>query len=59
MAKTIDRQQMAAELTDIMLKRAGITKKDLLDVAIKRWVNKNMDLLTAAEMKKYKSILMV
>jgi hypothetical protein len=58
MGKTDNRQQMAKELTDIMLKRAGITKKDLLEVAIKRWVNKNMDLLTPSEKEKYKSILM-
>jgi hypothetical protein len=46
------------EATETMLKRAGITKKDIYKVALTNWINKNLDLLTPAEMVKYQGIIL-
>ena len=46
------------ELIDLMLKKAGISREDIYQTAIRSWVNKNLDLLTKSELKKYNSILM-
>ena len=46
------------EATETMLKRAGITKKDIYKVALNNWINKNLDLLTPSELKKYKEIIL-
>jgi len=46
------------EATETMLKRAGITKKDIYKVALNNWVNKNLDLLTPSELTKYKEIIL-
>lgn len=48
---------MQKELVDTMLKKAGIKKADIIDSAIRRWVNANLDLLTPEEQKKYACIL--
>ncbi len=47
---------MQKELVDTMLKKAGIKKKDIYEVAIRRWVNANLDLLTPAELEKYEHL---
>jgi hypothetical protein len=46
------------EATETMLKRAGITKKDIYQVALTNWINKNIDLLTPSEQAKYKEIIL-
>jgi len=46
------------EATETMLKRAGITKKDIYKVALTNWINKNLDLLTPAELVKYQGIIL-
>jgi len=46
------------EATETMLKRAGITKKDIYKVALNNWINKNLDLLTPAELVKYQGIIL-
>ena len=46
------------EATEIMLNRAGITKRDVYKVALTNWINKNLDLLTPPEMEKYKEIIL-
>lgn len=47
-------KKMQMELIDLMLQRAGITRDDIYDTALRSWVAKNLDLLTAAELKRYK-----
>ena len=47
-------KKMQIELIELMLKRAGITRNDIYETAIRSWVAKNLDLLTAAELKHYK-----
>ena len=46
-----------AQLLQIMLGKAGITKTEIHDVAERRWVNANLDLLTAAEKQQYAEVL--
>ena len=47
-------KKMQIELIELMLKRAGITRNDIYETAIRSWVAKNLDLLTTAELKHYK-----
>ena len=45
------------DLLQIMLKKAGVTKRDIYSVAERRWVNSNIDLLSAEEQKEYADVL--
>lgn len=47
-------QKLQIELIELMLKRAKITREDIYETALKSWISKNLDLLTAAELKRYK-----
>ena len=64
MAKTKDpiqlkREQLAKESMDLVLKRGGVTKKDLLDDAMHQFFAANYrELLTPAEIRKYKSVIL-
>jgi len=40
-----------------MLQKAGVTKRDIYSVAERRWVNSNLDLLTAQEQEEYADVL--
>lgn len=57
MATTDTRKKMIDEMREIMIKRAGITKKTIIDVAMANWTRKNLDLLTDAERRKYQSVI--
>ena len=58
MTNTTERKRLVAEATEIMLRRAGVKKEDIDKVALKNWINKNLDLLTDAEVRKYKGIIL-
>jgi hypothetical protein len=45
------------ELIDLMLKKASVTEDKILRIALKKWVNNNLDLLTPTELKQYEDIL--
>lgn len=45
------------QLLKTMLAKAGISRSEIHDVAERRWVNANLDLLTAAEKKQYAEVL--
>ena len=47
------------ELVDVLLKKAKVRKKTLYDSAIRNFVNDNIDLLSPAELKKYRPILLI
>jgi len=49
--------QKQQELLQIMLQKAGVTKRDIYSVAERRWVNSNLDLLTAQEQEEYADVL--
>lgn len=42
------------ELLNLLLKKAGITYKDLVDSSVGLWVASNTDRLTASEKKQFK-----
>jgi hypothetical protein len=51
------RATLINELRELQLKRANARKKDLLEVALAAFSAHNLDLLTPAERKKYKSVI--
>lgn len=63
MAKTKDpeqlrREQLAKESMDLVLKRGGVTKKELLEDAMHKFFNHYYrELLTPEELEKYKSVI--
>ena len=44
-------------LVTLMLTKAGLKKQDIYDVAMRRWVNGNLDLLNSAERAEFKDVL--
>ena len=56
--KAKEMKALYTELIDILLKRAGLKEEDIYTTAMKSWASKNLDLLTPAEMKKYREIIM-
>jgi hypothetical protein len=52
------RNSLINEAIDLLLKRAGVSKKDIYDDALKSWANSNIDLLTPAERQRYKSVIL-
>ena len=58
-AEQLKREQLAKESMDLVLKRGGVTKKDLLDDAMHQFFAANYrELLTPAEIRKYKSVIL-
>jgi len=51
-------ESLQNELIDLLLKKAKVSKKTLYNSAIRGFVNDNIDLLSAAEVKRYQSILL-
>ncbi len=49
--------QKRAALLGLMLAKAGVSKQEIHDVAERRWVNANLDLLTAADKREYADVL--
>ena len=44
-------------LLELMLAKAGVSKQEIHDVAERRWVNANLDLLTTADKQEYADVL--
>ena len=55
-SKTIEREKKA--LLELLLKKAGITYKDLVSNSVGIWVASNIDLLTEQEKKQFKSLIL-
>ena len=49
--------KMRDQLKKTMLDKAGVTRSEIHDVAERRWVNANLDLLSASEKKQYAEVL--
>jgi len=45
------------DLLLLMLKKAGLTKREIYDSAERRWVNANLDLLNSDERRQYADVL--
>jgi hypothetical protein len=65
MATTSEKKEMAKryksmqrELLELMLKKADLKKSELYDVAERLWVSEHLDMLTAHEREKFKSIIL-
>jgi hypothetical protein len=52
------RKKLIDDVTNVLLKRAKVTKADVLESALPIWVSQNLDLLTASEKRKYKSVIL-
>lgn len=46
-----------AELLSMMLQKAGVSKREIHDVAERRWVNANLDLLTTTDKQQFAEVL--
>ncbi|MFI3296154.1 MAG: hypothetical protein R3Y59_00835 [bacterium] len=51
------RKSTYEELTRILLKKANLSKADILDEALQRFVATNLDLLTPTERKKFDVVI--
>jgi hypothetical protein len=51
-------KELYDELTEVLLQKSGLKKETIYRTALKRWVSKNLDLLTPAELQKYESIIL-
>jgi hypothetical protein len=56
--KNVENQQLQEELIELLLKKAGTTRKNIYSVAIKKWAVNNLDLLTPSEKSRYESIIL-
>ncbi|GHT54057.1 hypothetical protein FACS189451_00970 [Bacteroidia bacterium] len=56
--KVAERKQLYLEMQNTMLKRANLTKKDILESSLKVWVNENLDLLSKSEIQKYEPLFL-
>ena len=56
-----ERQFYKKEMIQTMLKRTNTKEKDIYEVALKIWINDNLNVLTKEEIKKYrdKGLLLV
>jgi vacuolar-type H+-ATPase subunit E/Vma4 len=45
------------EMLDMMLKKANLSKDDVIENAFGMWINNNLDLLTKTDVEKYQDIL--
>ncbi len=56
--KAKEMKGLYSELIKLLLNRAGLKEKDIYDTAMKLWASKNLDLLSAAEREKFRSVIM-
>ena len=45
------------DLFQVLLHKAGVTKRDIHFVAERRWINSNLDLLSTEEQQQYADVL--
>ena len=50
-------QELKAELFQLILKKTNVKKAEVINEAITAFIASNLDLLTPAELKKFKSII--
>ncbi len=53
-----ERKKLSKESMDLVIKRSGVSKKEIVEEAMKRFFNDNIDLLTPEELEKYKSVIL-
>ncbi len=50
--------QLQKESMDLVIKRSGVSKKTIIEGALKRFFVDNIDLLTPDELKKYRAVIL-
>lgn len=58
MPKTEDRKKLCKEVIELVFKKSGVDKTTIVDAAMRKFFADNIDLLTPAEKKKYKSVIL-
>ncbi len=61
MAKTAEQTQrelMGKEVIDLIIKRSGVTRQDIVQTAMHNFCRNNIDLLTTDERRKYASVIL-
>lgn len=51
-------KQLQKESMEIVIKRSGVSRKKIYESALVKFFNDNMDLLTPAELKKYRQVIL-
>ena len=51
-------KELQNELIGLMMRKAGVNKRDIYNVALTNWVNKNLDLLTPTEINRYQGVIL-
>ncbi len=46
------------ELFELLLKKTGVKKKDLIDLMVGQFIKEKLDLVTAAEKKKFPKLVL-
>ena len=50
-------KKQTKELFELLLKKTGAKKKDIIDMAIDSFISNNLDLITPAEKKKFDKLV--
>lgn len=57
MTKKENAQPTIDDLFEYMLKKLGVSKKDVYEASMRRWIMSNLDSLTAAERSKFANLM--
>lgn len=54
---TSEVEKQIKELFELLLKKSGVKKKDLMDLMIRSFIKENIDLITASDRKKFDKLI--
>lgn len=54
---TSEVEKQLKELFELLLKKSGVKKKDLMDLMIRSFIKENIDLITASDRKKFDKLI--
>ena len=54
---TSEVEKQLKELFELLLKKSGVKKKDLMDLMIRSFIKENLDLITASDRKKFDKLI--
>ncbi len=57
-AEQIEHERLGEELLELIIRKSGVSKRDIYDAALHNFCRNNLDLLTMAERKKFASVLL-
>ncbi|MCQ2210319.1 MAG: hypothetical protein MJZ34_08510 [Paludibacteraceae bacterium] len=53
----IEIEKQLKELFELLLKKTGVKKKDLMDMMIRSFIKENLDLVSASDKKKFDKLI--